>query len=73
VRCLQEIDLNALYFIEHFTRPGDLVVDPFVGSGTTAVAAALVGRRFLGGDIDRAALQRTRTRLEREVVWEPEA
>jgi hypothetical protein len=60
-----------LYFIEHFTRPGDLVVDPFVGTGTTAVAAASLGRRFLGCDIDPGALRRARTRLEREVGGTP--
>ncbi len=34
------------------TDPDDLVVDPFSGSGTTAVAAEQLGRRWLGGDSD---------------------
>lgn len=34
--------------IRVFTDPGALVVDPFAGSGTTGVAAAKLGRRFLG-------------------------
>lgn len=34
------------------TDPGDLVVDPFVGSGTTGIAAARHGRRFVGIDLD---------------------
>lgn len=34
------------------SRPGDLVVDPFIGSGTTAVVAARLGRRFLGCDLN---------------------
>lgn len=34
-----------------FCPPGGLVVDPFSGSGTSAVAAAKHGRRFLGGDL----------------------
>jgi adenine-specific DNA-methyltransferase len=33
------------------THPGDLVVDPYIGSGTTAVAALLHGRRVAGADI----------------------
>ena len=32
------------------SNPGDLVVDPFLGSGTTALAAQTHGRRFIGGD-----------------------
>src|SRR5688572_21883584 len=38
--------------IESFSRPGDVVLDPFAGSGSTCVAAALCGRRFLGIELD---------------------
>lgn len=34
------------------TRPGDLVLDPFVGSGTTGEVAVELGRRFLGVDLN---------------------
>jgi len=34
------------------SRENDLVVDPFLGSGTTAMACVLNGRRFKGGDLD---------------------
>jgi site-specific DNA-methyltransferase (adenine-specific) len=34
-----------------FSAPGALVVDPFVGAGTTLVAALELGRRFVGGDL----------------------
>jgi modification methylase len=38
--------------IESYTDPGDLVMDPYMGSGTTAVAARDVGRQWAGCDID---------------------
>jgi DNA modification methylase len=38
--------------IESFTKPGDLVVDPFVGGGTSAVETLALGRRFAGFDIN---------------------
>ena len=41
--------------IEEFTESGDLVVDPFVGGGTTAVEAVLAGRRSFGSDINALA------------------
>jgi modification methylase len=44
------------------TKPGDLVLDPFFGTGTTGAVARLLGRRFIGieRDPDYAALARTR-------------
>ena len=42
--------------VEMAARPGELVVDPFLGSGTTALACRIEGRRFLGGDADPGAV-----------------
>lgn len=38
--------------INRFTQPGQLILDPFCGSGTTLTAAERLGRRWIGCDID---------------------
>lgn len=45
------------------TDPGDIVLDPFVGSGTTGVAAMSLGRRFIGIDVSREYLTLTETKI----------
>lgn len=40
------------WFIKLFTKPGDIVLDPFIGSGTTAVAAVQFGRKYIGIDTE---------------------
>jgi DNA modification methylase len=48
-----EQDLSwALYYIEKLTKPGDLVLDPFMGSGTVAVACRMLNRNFIGFEIN---------------------
>lgn len=44
-------------FIENLTRPGEIVLDPMAGSGTTLLEAYLAGRRAVGLDIDPLALR----------------
>ncbi len=53
------------WFIKLFTDEDDLVLDPFVGSGTTAVAASQLSRRYLGIDINGAYTQLAEERLSR--------
>ncbi|HEY3498122.1 MAG TPA: site-specific DNA-methyltransferase, partial [Polyangiaceae bacterium] len=45
------------------TEPGDLVVDPYLGSGTTLAVCARLGRSALGIDLNRRSLEITRRRL----------
>jgi modification methylase len=49
--------------IELYTYRGDLVLDPFVGSGTTALAAIRSGRHFAGYDLDTSYIELAETRL----------
>ena len=52
------------YFISRLTAPGDVVYDPFSGRGTTAVEAALLGRRVIANDINPLSAILTRPRLD---------
>ena len=52
------------WFIKLFTQPGDLVLDPFNGSGTTCVAANSLGRKYLGIDLSEEYCQIAINRLQ---------
>jgi len=64
------------WFIELFTQPEDVVLDPFIGSGTTAVAAKRLGRDYVGIEINekycRIAEERLRQNQPR-LLESPEA
>ncbi len=51
-------------FIRLLTRPGDVVLDPFLGSGTTAVAAKKLNRHYLGMDINPDYCDYARRRVD---------
>ena len=51
--------------IHDYTRPGDLVVDPFCGGGTTALACAIEGRRCITSEMDPVTFEKAKKRLER--------
>lgn len=46
------------------SKPGDIVMDCFVGSGTTAAVAQKLGRRWIGCDINKGAIQTSAKRLQ---------
>jgi DNA modification methylase len=47
------------------SNPGDIVLDCFIGSGTTAAVAQKLGRRWIGCDINKVAVQLTSSRLQK--------
>lgn len=49
--------------VTDFSQPGDLVCDPYAGSGTTGVACKMLGRRFLGWEWDPAMAEIARRRI----------
>lgn len=51
--------------VRDYSRPGDLIVDPFAGWGSTLIAARALGRRSIGIDVDAEALEECRRRLQR--------
>jgi len=54
------------WLVRHLTRPGQLILDPFCGSGSTLVAAKRANRRFCGIDNVTKYVEYSRLRLSRE-------
>lgn len=50
--------------VERLTNPNDLILDPFLGGGTTGIAAVTAGRQFLGADIQQKCLEITFKRIK---------
>lgn len=55
---------EALALLSRFAAPGNLVVDPFAGSGTILLAAKLLGLQYIGFEIDPAAHQMALERMQ---------
>lgn len=63
---LPEVYLERL--IKAYTNPGDRVLDPFAGSGTTAVVAAALGRDCVTIDVSADTCESVRQRLQRGAI-----
>lgn len=52
------------HFIELLSHPNELILDPFMGSGTTGVASVELGRRFWGVELDETYIEIAKNRLK---------
>ena len=55
------------YFIKTYSNKGDIILDPFIGSGTTAVAAVNTERKYIGFEKDDKYFEVAKNRLEKLV------
>lgn len=60
--CPRSID-HVSWLVNRFSRPGDIILDPFCGAGTTCVAAKLADRHYIGIEIDQAYCHYARARV----------
>ncbi len=56
----------AKFFIEKLTNEGDVILDPYLGSGTTAIACKKLGRKCIGIEIEQKYLETAVRRLRQE-------
>ena len=56
------------YLILTYTRPGEIVLDPSMGSATTAIACLRTGRRFIGIELDKDFFAIAQKRVQEELI-----
>lgn len=54
------------YYLEAFSKPGDVVWDPFSGSGTVALVCKMLGRHYVAFEIDKRTVTKSRRRLREQ-------
>lgn len=59
----QQSELELLQIVEAFSTIGGKILDPFLGSGTSAVVSKKLKRKFVGFDIDKNCIDATKNRL----------
>jgi len=57
---------ESIHFLSRLAEPGAMVLDPFAGSGTTLLAARLLGMEYIGFEIDPGTCETARHRLEQQ-------
>lgn len=57
-----------LWLIEHYSNKNDIILDPFIGSGTVAVACKQLNRHFIGFEINKDYCKIANKRLEQEYI-----
>jgi len=57
--------------IRNSSKKGDMIFDPFLGSGTTAVAALNLGRNFIGSELDKTFFKTAVSRVENHSIIKP--
>jgi site-specific DNA-methyltransferase (adenine-specific) len=65
--CPRPID-GCSYICRCFTRAGETILDPFMGSGTTGVSCVRTGRKFIGVEIDRGYFDIAVKRIEAAIA-----
>ena len=61
----EQSTIEAEHMIKPLTVEGNIVLDPFMGSGTTGEAALNLKRRFIGIEVDKEYYSRTKQRLSK--------
>ena len=61
----EQSTIEAEHMIKPLTVEGNIVLDPFMGSGTTGEAALKLKRRFIGIEVDKEHYSRTKQRLSK--------
>jgi DNA modification methylase len=69
----EKTDLNKATFssefciklLELYSKEGDLIYDPFMGTGTTGYASKLIGRNFIGSEISAEQVEYSKKRIQK--------
>lgn len=62
----QKPETLMIHFIDLLSNPGEVVLDPFMGSGTTGVAAKKLSRNFIGIEIDNSYFKMAKARINED-------